>query len=79
LNRNRVYYRYQRIRTINKKKSICKRLGGNELVDAWVRDNPGRLSNGKIHCSCWMCRRKSYNEKSINDIRKLESIEYDEA
>jgi len=79
LNRNRAYYRYQRIRTINRKKGICKRLGGNELVDAWVRDNPGRLSKGKIHCSCWMCRRKSYDEKSISDIRKLESMKYDEA
>jgi len=77
LNRDRAYYRYQRIRTINRKKGICKRLGGNELVEAWVRYKPGRLSKGKIHCSCWMCRRKSYDEKSISDVRKLESMKYD--
>jgi len=70
LNRDRAYYREQRQRTILKKKGICKRLGGNDLVFAWIRDNPGRLSKGKIHCSCYMCRTKSYDEKSHSDKKK---------
>ena len=24
---------------------------------------------GKIHCSCWMCRRKSYDDPKIRDKR----------
>ena len=28
---------------------------------------------GKIHCSCWMCRRKSYDELSGTDKRKQEA------
>ena len=31
------------------------------------------LSKGKIHCSCPMCRHKSYDEKSTIDKRKDES------
>lgn len=30
------------------------------------------LSKGKIHCSCPMCRHKSYDEKSMSDKRKDE-------
>jgi len=73
LNRDKAYFRNQRHRAIKKKKGICKRLGGSDLVYAWVRDNPGRLSKGKIHCSCWMCRLKSYDNKSHSDKKKDES------
>jgi len=73
LNREKAYYRYQRARAIRKKKGICKRLGGDDMVQAWAGNKPGRLSKGKIHCSCCMCRTKSYDEKKISDKRKDES------
>jgi len=70
LNRNRAYYRKQRARAISRKKVFLKRLGGDELIRAWSRGEFGRLSKGKIHCSCWMCRIKSYGSKSHSDKKK---------
>jgi hypothetical protein len=76
LNRSRAYYREQRIRAINRKKGILKRLGGDDLVQAWSGGGVfGRFAKGKIHCSCWMCRTKSYDEKKHND-RKKEQFEW---
>lgn len=70
MSRDRAYYRKQRVRSIKRKKGICKRIGGNDLVRAWSRDKPGRLSKGKIHCSCPMCRIKSFDGKSLSDRKK---------
>ena len=70
MNRNMAYYRAQRIRIINKKRNILAKIGGSELVHAWSRGELGRLSKSKIHCSCWMCRTKSYEYKSHSDKKK---------
>ena len=70
MKRSRAYYREQRIRAINRKKGILKRIGGDEYVFAWMRNEPNRLSKGKIHCSCWMCRSKSYDCISHSDKKK---------
>lgn len=72
MNRDRAYYRKQRARAINRKRGICKRIGGDELVRAWSGGALGRLSKGKIHCSCWMCRTKSYDSRAHSDIKKEE-------
>ena len=40
----------------------------------WRPARIGALSKGKIHCSCWLCRRKSYDELSRTDKRKQESF-----
>ena len=70
MNRDRSFNRKQRRRVIHRKENLLRRLGGEELVQAWARGAVGRFSKGKIHCSCWLCRRKSYDEPSARDRRK---------
>ena len=67
MNRSRDYYRKQRARTIHRKQRIIK--GQHNY---WYVAHSGMLSKGKIHCSCPMCRHKSYDEKSMSDKRKDE-------
>ena len=74
MNRDRSYYRRQRKRAIRRKETILRRLGGEENVLAWEHGAAGRLSKGKIHCSCWMCRCKSRDERSASDNRKQVSM-----
>lgn len=71
MQRNRAFYRWQRTRIIRKKVRFLKLLGGTELVMAWTRGQSGRLAKGKIHCSCSMCRIKSYDYLSHKDIIQL--------
>lgn len=71
MKRDRGYYRKQRKRAIRRKEGILRRIGGDAYVHAWSRDIPGRFSKGKIHCSCWMCRRKSYDEPAHRDKRMV--------
>ena len=49
-----MYYRHHRKRVIRRKQKIMKHY-------FWqVKNNEfGRLSKDKIHCSCWMCSRKT--------------------
>lgn len=73
-NRTRAYYRHQRWRAIRRKYRIRKQLWGRELVEDYYSKVPiGTLSKGKIHCSCPMCRTKSYDELSHRDKKYLES------
>ena len=58
--RNRAFYRYQRNRTINRKLGILQRIGGMDLIQVWTKGKPGKLAKGKIHCSCSLCRLKTY-------------------
>lgn len=58
------YRRMQRRRTINRKKNIIKKQN-----NYWYYKHEGQLSKGKIHCSCWMCRSKSYDGAKIQDLR----------
>ena len=73
LKRDRAYYRWQRKRTIKRKLALLKRIGGDEYVQAWTHGKPGRLTKGKIHCSCPMCRVKSYDNISNQDAKGNES------
>ena len=70
MNRDRGYYRKQRKRAIHRKERILRQLGGEENVRAWSHGATGRLPKGKIHCSCWMCRKKSYDAPNIRDKRR---------
>ena len=73
--KNRAHRRFQRSRIIKKKVCMLKKIGGDGNVFAWSRGNTGRLSKSKIHCSCWMCRNKSYDSISPTDKRKLISAQ----
>lgn len=65
MNRPRSYYREMRAKTIRRKSKIIA-----AQHDYWHVPYLGMLSKGKIHCSCPLCRHKSYDEKSIIDKRK---------
>ena len=76
MKRSQGYYRRQRKRTIQRKRGILLRTGGKELYKGWTRGAEGRLAKGKIHCSCPMCRTKSYDELGIRDKRDKEKAEW---
>lgn len=69
MNRDRSYYRKQRKHTIHRKEKILRQVGGTENICAWARGAMGKFSKRKIHCSCWMCRMKSYDAPQIRDKR----------
>lgn len=69
MKRDRAYIRRQRKRIIHRKYKILYRIGGQTCVDGWTRGATGRFAKGKIHCSCPMCRIKSYDEPGIRDKR----------
>ena len=69
--KTRASRRSQRTRIINRKVSILRKYGGEKNVFAWSRGNTGRFAKGKIHCSCWMCRDKSYDDLSYADKKRL--------
>jgi hypothetical protein len=69
--KTRAYRRSQRARTVSRKVRLLKKIGGEGNVFGWTRGNLGRLAKSKIHCSCWMCRSKSYDELSHTDCKKL--------
>ena len=59
------------MRAIHRKETILRQLVGEQNIFAWAHGALGRLSKGKIHCSCWMCRRKSYDEPQVRDKRAV--------
>lgn len=69
MKRDQGYFRKQRKRAIHRKEGILRRIGGDAYVYAWSRGKSGRFAKGKIHCSCWMCRTKSYDSLSCRDQR----------
>jgi hypothetical protein len=73
MRKTRAGRRAQRERVINRKICILRQFGGEEYIFAWSRGSTGRFAKGKIHCSCWMCRSKSYDILSHSDRRKLEA------
>lgn len=73
MSRNKAYYRFQRKRTIARKIGILRRIGGEEYLKAWSGGTAGRFAKGKIHCSCPLCRMKSYDELTKRDKTALES------
>lgn len=72
MKRNRSQYRSARERAIRRKEKFLLAYGGDYYLQAWTRGCRGRLAKGKIHCSCWMCRTKSYDMLSHSDRRKLD-------
>jgi len=76
LKRDQDYYRYQRIRVIRRKTEILKFHGGNINVEAWTHGGQtGRLSKGKIHCSCPLCRSKSSDGLFHRDVKRQMKME----
>jgi hypothetical protein len=71
MKRTRAYRRRQRQRIIARKADILWHLGGENEIMAWTKGQKGRLAKGKIHCSCWMCRQKSYDYPLHSDELKL--------
>ena len=70
MQRTKDYYRYWRNRIIRRKLGFLRRKGGENEVEAWTRGKIGKLSKGKMHCSCRMCRTKSYDCLSHSDLKK---------
>lgn len=70
MSRSRAFTRYQRRAHISRKKRI---IAGENI---WYYKFEGQLSKGKIHCSCPMCRVKSYDCRLPRDIRRMDSMEY---
>ena len=71
-NKTQAYYRYQRHRTIQRKVHLLKHLRDSEFIEVYIEGDMkdtyfGKLSKGKIHCSCPLCRTKSYDEWSHRD------------
>ena len=74
MKKTRADRRSQRERIINRKTNILRQFGGEKYIFAWSRGKTGRFAKGKIHCSCWMCRRKSYDIPSHADRRKFLAV-----
>lgn len=74
--RERDWRRSQRKRNIQRKVDILRGICGDANVKAWTagRMKIGRLSKGKIQCSCWMCRVKSYDQPSHMDMRRIQGM-----
>ncbi len=74
MKRGKPYYRWRRALAIGKKRGILLRSSGEygeDFLHGWTHGGAlGYLSKGKIHCSCWLCRKKSYDEKSHSDKMK---------
>lgn len=77
MNRTRDYYREQRAKHIARKQRMVKEWSMNGNCLYWVAP-AGALSKGKIHCSCWMCRRKSYDYKKARDLARIEAMDQSE-
>ncbi|NLT58850.1 MAG: hypothetical protein GXX99_07810 [Clostridiales bacterium] len=70
MQKDRVHTRWQRSRAIRRKLGILHRIGGEALAEGWTRGHNGRLSKGKIHCSCRMCRIKSCDCPPHTDLKR---------
>ena len=77
MKRNQKYYREQRERAIKRKYRLQqKRLGRNVAKQIYDSKRLGQLDKGKIHCSCPMCRTKSYDELSHRDKIQKAKAQY---
>lgn len=68
--RGRAYYRKMRAKAIAKK----IRKSHYYTPDGYYRYK-GKFSKNKIHCSCWLCRMKSYDYPTKTDMNKLIDFE----
>ena len=69
MSRTRSWRRFQRNRAIHHKSMILRDYWKLNYPDYWTPERYGVLSKGKVHCSCWMCRRKSYDDPRMMDKR----------
>ena len=69
-NRTTEYRRHKRAAVIRRKKNIVRDI----WLGGWNYTYDGCLSKGKIHCSCPMCRRKSYDLARQDDIRSADNM-----
>ena len=74
MNRSRAYRRFQRKRAIHHKSMILRDYWKLNDADYWTPERYGYLSKGKVHCSCWMCRVKSYDYLSQMDMRRIQGM-----
>ena len=70
MSRTRSWRRFQRNRVIHHKSMILRDYWKLNDADYWTPERYGVLSKGKVHCSCWMCRHKSYDDPRIMDKRR---------
>jgi len=76
MNRDRGYYRKERIKHIQRKKRICDEVWNDG--DTYFKFD-GQYSKGKIHCSCSLCAAKTrVNGYKISDQRKQDRMTYQE-
>ena len=82
--RNRGYYRYHRNRSIRRKKQILKAIWPYNKPEDIYGNKMGKLSKGKVHCSCKMCSMKTnspfygwkHRDKKILDAMAKEIKDY---
>ena len=75
MNRSRSFRRFQRKRAINHKSMILHDYWQIRSEGFWTPVRVGELSKGKVHCSCWMCRRKSYDDPRMMDKKNRLSLQ----
>lgn len=68
MHKGRGYLRDVREQHIKRKERIVKETG------SWWYKHRGSLAKGKIHCSCPLCRRKSYDDPRISDLKMGENF-----
>lgn len=74
MNRTRDYYRKERARHIARKEQIIIKVYHGEAWGEFVGPAHGRLSKGKIHCSCPMC---AFSGITMSDKRKLDRMSWE--
>lgn len=73
MNHTRDYYRKQRLKHIKRKERMINQWSYDKEHPYWVAP-AGALSKGKIHCSCRICRCKSYDYKKAKDLARIEAM-----
>ena len=74
MKRGIAYRREVRNKQITRKKRI---LHFQSYYDP-LYPKDGYLDKGKIHCSCWLCRRKSYDCPKMQDVRNKLKMDFSE-
>ena len=78
MRRTRAERRHNDWTKIRKKANIIKHVlwDGEEWYNNYWESQEHRLSKGKVHCSCPLCRAKTRIEGyKISDLKKLEKLQ----
>ncbi|MBR3764704.1 MAG: hypothetical protein IKK57_09185 [Clostridia bacterium] len=73
MNRTRMERRILRHRKIRSRCALLLRIGGAGLLHGWTHGAPGRMSKGKMHCSCWYCRQKLSEMPDRREMRQRDA------